>query len=239
MFKNPFSFEGRIKRTEYGISFIIYVIIAVIVNAIIQNGNSVLFGLAYIPMLWFFCAQGAKRCHDMGTSGWYQIIPFYILWMLYPDSDSKENNYGDKPKQEMKQEAQYLNTIPDYNPNEIYSEKTIEKTNEPKEELKQEVHKQNTIPDFNPNKIDSEETVEKANEPVSKIDSEMYQIHQNTPPEFNTDEINSVDKVEDKPENTNDRFMPQQNSDLVEEQTIENEVVNKTFVPKKKPIRKS
>jgi uncharacterized membrane protein YhaH (DUF805 family) len=26
MFKKPFSFKGRIRRTEYGISFIIYVV---------------------------------------------------------------------------------------------------------------------------------------------------------------------------------------------------------------------
>ena len=39
MFKNPFSFEGRIRRTEYGITFIIYVIAASIINAAIQSGG--------------------------------------------------------------------------------------------------------------------------------------------------------------------------------------------------------
>ena len=99
MFQNPFSFDGRIRRTEYGISFIIYVVAAVIVNAIMQTGGgAAIIGMAYIPMLWFFWAQGAKRCHDRGNSGWYQIIPFYVFWMLFADSDSGINEYGPNPK---------------------------------------------------------------------------------------------------------------------------------------------
>ncbi len=99
MFQNPFSFDGRIRRTEYGISFIIYVIAAVIVNVIMESGGgAAIIGLAYIPMLWFFWAQGAKRCHDRGNSGWYQIIPFYGFWMLFADSDNGVNEYGENPK---------------------------------------------------------------------------------------------------------------------------------------------
>lgn len=99
MFQNPFSFEGRIRRTEYGITFIIYVIAASIINAAIQSGGgAAILGLAYIPMLWFFWAQGAKRCHDRGNSGWYQILPFYGFWMLFADSDNGENEYGQNPK---------------------------------------------------------------------------------------------------------------------------------------------
>ena len=99
MFKNPFSFEGRIRRTEYGLSVIIYAITAAIINAIGQaeEGAAIIF-LAYIPLLWFLWAQGAKRCHDRGNSGWYQIIPFYGLWMLFADSDNGINEYGPNPK---------------------------------------------------------------------------------------------------------------------------------------------
>ena len=99
MFNNPFSFEGRIRRTEYGISFIIYLIPAVVINSIMrQGGAAAMVGVAYIPLLWFLWAQGAKRCHDRGTSGWFQIIPFYGLWMLFADSDNGVNEYGENPK---------------------------------------------------------------------------------------------------------------------------------------------
>jgi len=99
MFKNPFSFEGRIRRTEYGVSFIIYAVIAVIVNAIISSSSdAAILGIAYIPMLWFLWAQGAKRCHDLGNNGWWQIIPFYALWLLFQDGQHGSNQYGENPK---------------------------------------------------------------------------------------------------------------------------------------------
>jgi len=74
-----------------------------------------------------------------------------------------------------------------------------------------------------------------------KEENEHGANYENTEPEFKPNEINSEDKVEEdnEPENTNDRFMPRQNSNDVKEQTIGNEVANKTFVPKKRPIRKN
>ena len=47
---------------------------------------------------YFLIAQGAKRCHDRGNTGWYQLIPFYGLWMLFGDGDIGTNNYGANPK---------------------------------------------------------------------------------------------------------------------------------------------
>ena len=102
MFKNPFSFNGRIRRSEYGISLIIYVLAAstvqLIFSAVGIDDPSILFFLFLIPVLWFMLAQGAKSCHDRGNAGWYQLIPFYGLWMLFADSDHGQNEYGPNPK---------------------------------------------------------------------------------------------------------------------------------------------
>lgn len=98
MFSNPFSFDGRIRRTEYGISFIIFVFVAVFVNALVKTGEYPIIGLAYIPMYWFLWAQGAKRCHDLGNNGWWQIIPFYVFWLIFANADSGINQYGRNPK---------------------------------------------------------------------------------------------------------------------------------------------
>lgn len=99
MFKKTFSFDGRIRRTEYGISIIIYFVLYTVINEIIKEGNPGM-GLAMIPVLWFLWGQGAKRCHDMDKSGWFQIIPFYVLWMLFIEGDSFLNKYGGNPKLE-------------------------------------------------------------------------------------------------------------------------------------------
>lgn len=96
MFSAPFSFDGRIRRTEYGISFIIY-ICAYIIIASVAKSSSIVF-VAFIPLLWFLWAQGAKRCHDRGNSGWYQLIPFYVFWMLFAEGYSTKNKYGNSPK---------------------------------------------------------------------------------------------------------------------------------------------
>lgn len=100
MFKNPFSFEGRIRRTEYGLSIIIMYAFAFIVgifSGFAELGEGIMYVLL-IPVYWFMFAQGSKRCHDRGNSGWFQIIPFYGLWMLFADSDNGINEYGPNPK---------------------------------------------------------------------------------------------------------------------------------------------
>ena len=104
MFKRPFSFNGRIRRLEYGISFIIYFVWLMIIEAAgnspsLSQGAAIMLLISYIPMLWFLWAQNAKRCHDRGNSGWYQLIPFYFLVLLFGDGDEGENEYGDNPKE--------------------------------------------------------------------------------------------------------------------------------------------
>jgi len=99
MFSSPFSFEGRIRRTEYGISFIIYVIVSLLINDLIESGElPIIIVLAHIPIVWFIWGQGAKRCHDIGNRGWFQIIPFYIFWMPFASGESGINKYGLNPK---------------------------------------------------------------------------------------------------------------------------------------------
>ena len=97
-FINPFSFKGRIRRVEYGVSLIIYFFILFFLNLMSMTSDHALFGLVYIPLLWFLYAQGAKRCHDLGNSGWWQIIPFYIFWLLFQDGQTGVNKYGNNPK---------------------------------------------------------------------------------------------------------------------------------------------
>lgn len=100
MFKNPFSFDGRIRRLEYGLSYLIYFSVLLLFDFTMGNGeiDSVIEMVIIIPLLWLLLAQGAKRCHDMGNSGWYQLIPFYGLWMLFADGESGNNQYGPNPK---------------------------------------------------------------------------------------------------------------------------------------------
>ncbi len=98
MFKNPFSFSGRIRRLEFGISYIIYFGVLFMSTILNDLFSTQLMSLLIIPALWFLLAQGSKRCHDRGNSGFYLIIPFYVLWMLFAESEFGENEYGLNPK---------------------------------------------------------------------------------------------------------------------------------------------
>ena len=62
------------------------------------DSESMILLFLYIPIFWIMLAQGAKRCHDRGNSGWFQLIPFYAFWMLFADSDFGNNKYGPNPK---------------------------------------------------------------------------------------------------------------------------------------------
>lgn len=104
MFRNPFSFSGRIRRLEYGLTYLIVLaycfILGFIVGSITYNepGTEGIMLIFEVPAYWFLWAQGAKRCHDLGYSGWWQIIPFYFFWMLFAPGDKEDNEYGENPK---------------------------------------------------------------------------------------------------------------------------------------------
>jgi len=97
MFSNIFSFEGRIRRTEFGFTLIIYIVLWIFIGVL--TGLFAIIGIAYIPLVWMLWAQAAKRCHDLGRSGWWQLIPFYVFWLIFEDGEAGINQYGGNPKE--------------------------------------------------------------------------------------------------------------------------------------------
>jgi uncharacterized membrane protein YhaH (DUF805 family) len=109
MFKNPFSFDGRIRRLEYGLSMIIYAVsyIMMLYLSSLSNGVGIVGLLILVPALWFVWAQGTKRCHDINKSGWWQLVPFFGFFLLFASSDHGNNSYGANPKNEGNTEGQF------------------------------------------------------------------------------------------------------------------------------------
>jgi uncharacterized membrane protein YhaH (DUF805 family) len=101
---NLFSFEGRITskifiiRMLLWLLFFIFILSSINTILLLQFENffitKIYSFLIIILHFWFWFAQGAKRCHDLGKSGWWQLIPFYILWMLFQKGDYFKNQYG-------------------------------------------------------------------------------------------------------------------------------------------------
>ncbi|MET7253732.1 DUF805 domain-containing protein [Dyadobacter fermentans] len=101
MFKKPFSFDGRIGRTEYCLSYFGYFAALMVLELVsFKSEVGILFSfVCAIPIFWFALAQGAKRCHDRNNIGWFQIIPGYFFWMAFAPGDPGENDFGPSPKQ--------------------------------------------------------------------------------------------------------------------------------------------
>tara|TARA_B100000767_G_C19758969_1_gene534261 strand:+ start:1985 stop:2572 length:588 start_codon:yes stop_codon:yes gene_type:complete len=97
MFRDIFSKKGRIGRLEYFITYLgWYFIWGIYTNKVTETDSTVLILALFILFLiatYVVIVQGAKRCHDRGNSGFYQLIPFYTLFMLFGKGDDSSNKY--------------------------------------------------------------------------------------------------------------------------------------------------
>ena len=106
MLKKLTTFQGRISRLNYAITLLVllsilgavmYLLFSFLVAIVGGAIFLVLFLILFILYWWILLAQGAKRCHDLGKSGWYQLIPFYVFWMLFKPGNAGNNHFGPDP----------------------------------------------------------------------------------------------------------------------------------------------
>lgn len=108
MFQAPFSFIGRIGRLEYAVTYLISLVVNMTILSIPKDGmrqlEASLLLLAFMGFVWFVVAQTAKRCHDIGRSGWWQLLPLYNVYLLFAQPEGN-NEYG--PASEPTPPAEY------------------------------------------------------------------------------------------------------------------------------------
>jgi uncharacterized membrane protein YhaH (DUF805 family) len=93
-------FNGRASRSEYWWFFLLCVAVAVVFNIV---GLDMLGLLANLALLLPSLAVGARRLHDMGKSGWFQLVwlvplvgwAIMIYWLVQPSTTA--NEYGEGP----------------------------------------------------------------------------------------------------------------------------------------------
>lgn len=105
-YHSVWSFNGRVGRLSYfaalfgGLfAFFIPIIFLRIIGVDVDtafNSPIIIFCYAifYIAYWYISLTVGAKRCHDLGHLGWFQLIPFYGFVMLFSSGDGDDNEYG-------------------------------------------------------------------------------------------------------------------------------------------------
>jgi uncharacterized membrane protein YhaH (DUF805 family) len=104
-------FRGRASRTEYWMFVLISVIVSVILALIdvvfgLQVGGIGLLGALYsLAVLLPSLAVGARRLHDIGRTGWWQLIQLIpligtiaLIVFFAIEGHREANPYGPGPK---------------------------------------------------------------------------------------------------------------------------------------------
>jgi uncharacterized membrane protein YhaH (DUF805 family) len=104
-YKKYADFTGRARRKEFWMFVLFYVIVYIVlcvVDSII--GMQILSSLFALGSLIPSFAIGARRLHDTGRSGWWQLlnliplIGFIILIVFWAQDSHGDNEYGPNPK---------------------------------------------------------------------------------------------------------------------------------------------
>ena len=110
--RNYVNFSGRARRKEYWMFFLINIVVAFGLGLIdgvmsLRSSSGIgMLGLLYnLFILLPSIAVGARRLHDTGRSGWWQLIGLVpilgvivlIVWYA-SEGASGSNAYGDDPK---------------------------------------------------------------------------------------------------------------------------------------------
>ncbi|ART47274.1 DUF805 domain-containing protein [Acidovorax carolinensis] len=93
------TFSGRASRSEYWWFFLFQVLVMLVASMF----GDVVYGLASLALLLPALAVGTRRLHDIGRTGWWQLllltgIGFLVLlyWWVQP-SEGAGNIYGEPP----------------------------------------------------------------------------------------------------------------------------------------------
>jgi uncharacterized membrane protein YhaH (DUF805 family) len=105
--KNYAVFQGRARRKEYWMFFLMNMIVTLILTVVesITGLTDILVGIYSLIVLLPSLAVGVRRLHDTGRTGWWLLInlipiigTIVIIVFSCQDSQPNANKYGPNPK---------------------------------------------------------------------------------------------------------------------------------------------
>jgi uncharacterized membrane protein YhaH (DUF805 family) len=105
-------FDGRARRKEYWMFFLINVVIQIILNILdriigtdYESGSGILSTIYGLAILVPSIAVGVRRMHDTNRSGWWVLINLvpcvgFIIFIVFAAQEGTvgPNQYGEDPK---------------------------------------------------------------------------------------------------------------------------------------------
>ena len=105
---NYTNFKGRARRNEYWMFVLITTVIslgALVIDGVLFPEQRLISNLYSLAIVVPSIAVGARRLHDTGKSGWWQLLYILVIigWIpliifLAKDSDIGDNDYGPSEK---------------------------------------------------------------------------------------------------------------------------------------------
>lgn len=87
-------FKGRSNKLQYNSFLLFFILVDLFINIINPDAttiNSMIEAALLVPLI----ALQIRRSHDVGKSGWWILVPFYSLYLMFKNSvpeEPKENN---------------------------------------------------------------------------------------------------------------------------------------------------
>lgn len=106
-------FKGRITRRDYCYSYLISALTFIaslvviwgslyLIERFFQIAISKRMHIASLLSLTIsyviLVSSMVRRCHDIGISGWWILIPFYPFLLFFWAPDKEANKYGENPR---------------------------------------------------------------------------------------------------------------------------------------------
>ena len=102
-YKNYANFNGRASRSDYWWVYLFFIIIVFallfLAGLMGRAGGiiSIILIIFYIGSIVPMIALACRRMHDSDKSGWFQLIPFYNLYLAIIKGTDGPNRFGEDP----------------------------------------------------------------------------------------------------------------------------------------------
>lgn len=100
MLTHPYSFKGRLSRSQYVVNTIILCLICLLVNAMFEEyaiGSTIINPITWALASLSLISLSVRRSNDLGLSPLWLLMPIYPLLLLVSPGEECENRFGPVP----------------------------------------------------------------------------------------------------------------------------------------------